>query len=331
MKGVILGIAPEAQLVDISHQIPPQDVLAAAFVLRHAAREFPPGTVHLAVVDPGVGTRRRHLALQSSGHLWVGPDNGLFSFVLDCADGRVHEIARPDLARPNPSSTFHGRDLFAPLAAHLCRGLDLADIGPPVADPVRLAESAPCKSATASPVHIIYIDGFGNLVSNIEAADIAPWGAALRIRVGDYVITELCRTYEDVESGAPLALIGSAGLLEVRSTAAMPPANWGCNTALLLSSKSFEKEERCLVLHSSSAFLEFAASLAQSLTDEVVARFASAFGTTLTPGDTVVLARDTRPSGVAFAQAAAAALCQTGLPRRRCGYVFHARSQADDL
>ena len=102
MKGAILRIAPEAQLVDISHQIPPQDVLAAAFVLRHAAREFPPGTVHLAVVDPGVGTQRRPLALQSSGHLWVGPDNGLFSFVLDRADSRVHEIIRRDLGRLEP-------------------------------------------------------------------------------------------------------------------------------------------------------------------------------------------------------------------------------------
>ena len=215
MKGVILGIAPEAQLVDISHQIPPQDVLAAAFVLRHAAREFPPGTVHIAVVDPGVGTRRRPLALQSRGHLWVGPDNGLFSFVFDRADSRVHEIARADLGRPDLSSTFHGRDLFAPLAAHLCRGLDLADVGPPLADPVRLAESAPCKSADRIAGHIVHIDGFGNLVSNIAAADLAPWGSALRIRLGDYVLTELCRTYEDVESGAPLALIGSAGLLEI--------------------------------------------------------------------------------------------------------------------
>ena len=214
MKGVILGIAPEAQFVDISHQIPPQDVLAAAFVLRHAACEFPPGTVHLAVVDPGVGTQRRPLALQSSGHLWVGPDNGLFSFVLDRADSRVHEIARPDLGRPNPSSTFHGRDLFAPLAAHLCRGLDLAAVGPPVAEPVRLAESAPYKSADRITGHIVHIDGFGNLVSNIAAADIAPW-TALRIRLGDHVLTELCRTYEDAEPGAPLALIGSAGLLEV--------------------------------------------------------------------------------------------------------------------
>lgn len=215
LKGAILSIEPEAQLVDISHQIPPQDVLAAAFVLRHAAREFPPGTVHLAVVDPGVGTPRRPLALQSGRHLWVGPDNGLFSFVLDCADSRVHEIARRDLGRPNPSHTFHGRDLFAPLAAHLCRGLDLAAVGPPVADPVRLAESKPRKSADRIAGHIVHVDGFGNLVSNIAAADLVPWRSALCIRVGALVLTELCRTYGDVASGAPLALIGSAGLLEV--------------------------------------------------------------------------------------------------------------------
>ena len=215
MKGVILHIAPEAHLVDISHQIPSQDVLAAAFVLRHAAGEFPPGTVHLAVVDPGVGTRRRPLALHSNGHLWVGPDNGLFSFVLNRADTRIHEIARRDLGRPDPSSTFHGRDLFAPLAAHLCRGLDLAAVGPPVADPVRLAASAPCKSAGRIAGHVIHIDGFGNLVSNIAAADIAPWGPALCIRLGAHVLTQLCRTYADVEPGVPLALIGSAGLLEI--------------------------------------------------------------------------------------------------------------------
>ena len=215
MKGVILRTAPEAQLVDISHQIPPQDVLAAAFVLRHAACEFPPGTVHLAVVDPGVGTRRRPLVVQSNGHLWVGPDNGLFSFVLDRADCQVREIARPDLGRSNPSNTFHGRDLFAPLAAHLCRGLDIAAVGPPLADPVRLAEAAPCKSANRIDGHIVHIDGFGNLVSNIAAADIAPWGSGLCIRLGAHVLTALCRTYEDVEPGAPLALIGSAGLLEV--------------------------------------------------------------------------------------------------------------------
>ena len=215
MKGGILRIAPEAQLVDISHQIPPQDVLAAAFVLRHAACEFPPGTVHLAVVDPGVGTRRRPLVVQSNGHLWVGPDNGLFSFVLDRADRQVRQIARPDLGLPNPSNTFHGRDLFAPLAAHLCRGLDLAAVGPPLADPVRLAEAAPCKSANRIDGHIVHIDGFGNLVSNIAAADIAPWGSGLCIRLGAHVLTALCRTYEDVEPGTPLALIGSAGLLEV--------------------------------------------------------------------------------------------------------------------
>ena len=263
MKGVILGIAPEAQLVDISHQIPPQDVLAAAFVLRHAAREFPPCTVHLAVVDPGVGTRRRPLALQSSGHLWVGPDNGLFSFVLNQADSRVHEIARPDLGRPNPSSTFHGRDLFAPLAAYLCRGLDLADVGPPVADPVRLDESAPGKSADRIAGHIVHIDGFGNLVSNIAATDIAPWGSALRIRLGD-----LCayRTLPDVRgcrAGCAACFdrqrwsVGSCSKLRQ----CRPPIR-GASPRYSCRRKALRKKNSCLMLHSSSAFLEFAVSSA---------------------------------------------------------------------
>ena len=143
MKGAILRIAPDAHLVDISHDIPPRDVLAAAFVLGHAASEFPPGTVHLAVVDPGVGTSRQPLALQSDDHLWVGPDNGHFSFALDGTDARAHHIANTELFGPHQSHTFHGRDIFAPVAAHLCCGLELAKVGPLLSDPVRLAEAAP--------------------------------------------------------------------------------------------------------------------------------------------------------------------------------------------
>ena len=312
MKGVILGIAPEAQLVDISHQIPPQDVLAAAFVLRHAAREFPPGTVHLAVVDPGVGTRRRPLALQSSGHLWVGPDNGLFSFVLDRADSRVHEIVRPDLGRPDPSSTFHGRDLFAPLAAHLCRGLDLADIGPPVADPVRLDESAPCKSADRIAGHIVHIDGFGNLVSNIAAAILRRGVRAAHPPRRACVYGTLphvrgCRAGRAACFDRQRWSVGNCGQRwQCRPSTRCATPRYSCRRKALRK-KKFMSNAPLIVSISGIRGL-----VGQSLTDEVVARFAAAFGTTLTPGDTVVLARDTRPSGAAFAQAAAAALRQTG-------------------
>ena len=215
MKGAILRIAPATHLIDISHQIPPQDVLAAAFVLRHAAGEFPPGTLHLAVVDPGVGTQRRPLALASDDQLWVGPDNGLFSFVLDRNDTRVHHITRRDICSPRPSGTFHGRDIFAPIAAHLSRGLNLAEVGPPISNPVRLPETAPNKSTEQIAGQIIHVDRFGNLVTNIAAADIEPWGTALRIRLGAYVFAGLSPTYAAVDEGAPLTLLGSVGLLEI--------------------------------------------------------------------------------------------------------------------
>ena len=158
MKGVALGIAPHARLIDISHQIPPQDVLAAAFVLCHAAREFPPGTVHLAVVDPGVGTARRPIAVAAADQFWIGPDNGLFRFVLNNA--RTYHIANKALFSPRPSHTFHGRDIFAPIAAHLCSGLDLAEVGPSIADPVHLDHTTPQKSAAR-------IEG---LIANYELA-----------------------------------------------------------------------------------------------------------------------------------------------------------------
>jgi len=215
MKGAILRIAPDVHLVDISHQIPPQDVLTAAFVLRHAAREFPPGTVHLAVVDPGVGTQRRPLALQSDGQLWVGPDNGLFSFVLDRPKTQAHQITRTELCSPRPSHTFHGRDIFAPIAAHLCSGLALAEVGPSIADPVHLDHTTPQKSAARIEGLIVHIDHYGNLVTNISIADLTPWGSAVRVRLGPQVLQGLSQTYADVDQGEPLALIGSTGLLEI--------------------------------------------------------------------------------------------------------------------
>ena len=213
MKGAARAIAPNARLIDISHQIPPQNVLAAAFVLSHAAREFPPGTVHLAVVDPGVGTMRRPIAVAAADQFWIGPDNGLFSFVLN--DARAHHIANKALFSSRPSHTFHGRDIFAPIAARLSAGLDLAEVGPPICDPVILPEVAAHKSAERIVGRIIHIDHFGNLVTNIAAADLEPLGTAINIRLGNHALTGLSRTYGDVAEDTPLALIGSVDLLEI--------------------------------------------------------------------------------------------------------------------
>jgi S-adenosylmethionine hydrolase len=216
VKGVLLSLAPEARLVDLTHEVPPQDVLEAAFVLRHACCEFPPGTVHLAVVDPGVGTARRALAVRSSGYLYVGPDNGLFSFALEAPGAQARQLAHPDLRKEPLSRTFHGRDLFAPAAALLCSGFPFAETGPLVADPVLLPEARPRSSADRLQGQVIHIDRFGNLVTNIAAADLEPWLPGLRILLGaDTQLQRVCHTYAEAAPGELLALIGSAGLLEI--------------------------------------------------------------------------------------------------------------------
>lgn len=215
MRGALLCVAPEARLVDLSHCIPPQDLLAGAWILRHAATEFPPGTVHLAVIDPGVGSPRRPLVVQSGGYVWVGPDNGLFSFAFQVPGWQAYEISHPDLRGPRLSSTFHGRDLFAPTAARLATGFPLSEVGPPVLDPVRLDEAAPRQEEGQLVGQVIHLDRFGNLTTNIPAAAVAGWDEGWRLQVGAQTLTRLCRTYAEAEAGALLALVGSAGLLEI--------------------------------------------------------------------------------------------------------------------
>ena len=216
MRGAILRLAPEAQLVDLSHCIPPQDLLEGAWVLRHAATEFPPGTIHLALIDPGVGSARRPLVLASGGYLWVGPDNGLFSFALQTPGWQAREISNPALRGPRLSSTFHGRDLFAPTAAHLAGGFPLAEVGPLVSDPVCLEEASPQWEGQELVGQVIHVDRFGNLTTNIPAEAVASWREGWQLHLGaSQVLSQLCRTYADAPPDALLALIGSAGLLEI--------------------------------------------------------------------------------------------------------------------
>jgi S-adenosyl-L-methionine hydrolase (adenosine-forming) len=216
MKGVILHIAPEATIVDLSHEIGAQDIWAGAFVLRHAAREFPAGSLHCAVIDPGVGTARRALAFSSDDHIWIGPDNGLLSFALQRATSPIYHVTNPLLSSGRASNTFHGRDLFAPTAAHLARDLPLNEVGPPISDPVHLPVAPPRLCNDALYGQIIHIDHFGNLVSNLAAKDLAPFAAAPLIRIGSAPpLKSISTTYADVAPGQPLALLGSADLLEI--------------------------------------------------------------------------------------------------------------------
>ena len=219
MKGVALSIDAGLRLVDLSHGIGPQDVMGAAFVLREAAPFFPPGTVHLAVVDPGVGTERRALALRIGEQFFVGPDNGLFSLLLDGVQpDAIVVLDRPAFWRtPTPSATFHGRDIFAPAAAHLAAGRALAEIGSPTDEIKRLHWVQPLADDQGIRGWVVHVDRFGNAITNIPAALLAEHRGERSVKcyVGSTILAGVHRTYADVEAGEPVVLAGSSGLLEV--------------------------------------------------------------------------------------------------------------------
>jgi S-adenosylmethionine hydrolase len=223
VKGAVLAACPEATVVDITHELPRHDVAAGAFSLASAYRAFPPGTVFVAVVDPGVGSARRALAVEAGGYRFVGPDNGIFTLILaDHPGARVREIRNPRLLRPHVSATFHARDVFAPVAAHLARGAALSEVGSPVRDPVVLAVEAVRRVGKSEwEAAVVDVDGFGNLTTNVSGADLAgilksQGGDPTRIVVVvEGVVLPLVRTYADVAVGEPCALMGSSGRLEI--------------------------------------------------------------------------------------------------------------------
>jgi S-adenosylmethionine hydrolase len=218
MKGVILSLNPEVVLVDLTHQVPPQDVSAGALNLTAATPYFPPGTIHLAVVDPGVGSPRRALAAHCQGHFWVGPDNGLFHLVFRQASPlSIVSLENPAFFRPQVSATFHGRDIFAPVAAHLSLGVDLTRLGPQITDPVALNWPEPRFTPEALLGEIIYVDHFGNLISNVNYGELSVWsgGHSVSLQAGSVTIKGLAQTYTDVSPGEFLALVGSHGFLEI--------------------------------------------------------------------------------------------------------------------
>jgi S-adenosylmethionine hydrolase len=218
MKGVILSINPEANLIDLSHEVPPQDIRAGALLLAAAAPFFPPGAIHLAVVDPGVGGDRRALAAHCQGCYWVGPDNGLFHFILgQAADFTLVSLENPAYFRPQVSATFHGRDIFAPVAAHLSLGVDLDRLGPRITDPVVLDLPQPVFAPGVINGEIIAVDRFGNLISNLRLAQLTAWlaQAEMRLQAGPLTLTGLARTYAQAAPGEFLALEGSHGFLEI--------------------------------------------------------------------------------------------------------------------
>jgi S-adenosylmethionine hydrolase len=234
VKGVILSVFPEARLVDLSHELAPGDVAAASELLARATPFFPAGTVHLAVVDPGVGTARRGLALLSGGQLYVGPDNGIFAGALELAgaDPVCFALENRGLWRESVSPVFHGRDVFGPVAAYLARGGDLREVGPAVEPSglVRLARPAPVATADGLRGEVVHVDRFGNLVTNLRA----PEGVtAASVEVAGLRLP-LSRTYQDAAPGALVALVGSSGKIEIAVNGASAAARLAAGRGLVV-------------------------------------------------------------------------------------------------
>ena len=218
MKGVILSINPSAKLVDVTHQIGTGSISQAALMIHETFPFFPEGTVHVAVVDPGVGSNRRLLALEAADHFFVGPDNGLFWPVFrDFAGAKAVQLTQSRYFLQSITPTFHGREIFAPVAAHLSLGLSLPSLGPAVRDLTKLTTPQPRIEAGVLCGEIIRTDHFGNLVTNISGKELTNFlqSASPRIEAGKLVIRKLNRIYADCEEGESLALINSSGLLEI--------------------------------------------------------------------------------------------------------------------
>ena len=216
MKGVILDILPWVQVVDVTHEIAPQNVRQAAFVLQMVAPFFPKATVFLVVVDPGVGTRRRAIAVFTDRGVFVGPDNGVFSWIFQHRKVyEIRELANPSYMRAQVSATFHGRDIFAPFAAHIAAGVPASSIGPVIHDPVSIDLPEPQAHADGHIVgEVIHIDAFGNLITNIREEHLAE-GKSWRFEIAGESIDDFCRAYGFAQEGQLVALIGSLGYLEI--------------------------------------------------------------------------------------------------------------------
>lgn len=212
MKGVIAQIAPSALIDDVSHAVPPGDITGAAHALRRYWKLYPEGTVHVAVIDPGVGSSRRGIVVHADQRFVVGPDNGIATFVLgDAREKHVVEITNSRYTRGDVSRTFHGRDVFAPVAAHLSNGLTCRELGPDVTDPVTIPNATPLVTEHAVHGEIATVDRFGNLVTNIAGSYVKQRAV---VEIGGAEV-RVVATYADAEAGEAVALINSDGVLEI--------------------------------------------------------------------------------------------------------------------
>lgn len=219
MKGVIWSIATEAKIVDLTHSISPQNILEGSLVLVGSVAYFPVGTIHVAVVDPGVGTARRGIAARIGTQYYVGPDNGLFTSVLAAAEARsetaeFYTLDKPEFWLPGVSRSFHGRDIFAPVAAHLANGKKPEEMGSLITDPVRLNIQSPERIAGGWLGQVLMVDHFGNLITNIKPKHFEA-GKRVLISVGDMVIDGVITTFGESHPGELVAMFDSSDVLQI--------------------------------------------------------------------------------------------------------------------
>ncbi len=240
MKGVILSVNPAARIIDISHHVEAGAIPQAAHILQEAYPYFPEGTVHVTVVDPGVGTNRRAILLVTRTHLFVGPDNGIFWPIIEAGhDIKTLHLTETRYFRPDISSTFHGRDVFAPVAGYLSKGVDPFDMGPVIHDPVRLRLPSPFRKGGSLYGRIVRVDHFGNLITNIRRGDIEGFSGGGRpvVRVGDLRIEGISKAYAETAKGEALALFGSSGYLEIAVNSGRAVDRLGLEQADIIGSK----------------------------------------------------------------------------------------------
>jgi len=219
MKGVIWKICPQTQIADITHDVPPQDIFTGAIALWRAVPFFPAGSIHIAVVDPGVGTQRRPMAARLGDQYVVGPDNGLFTLLIQTAEKDKQPVAlihltQPDYWLPAISRTFHGRDIFAPVAAHLANGVALEKLGSPFSDPVLLEIAQPERTENGWIAHVTVIDAFGNITTDLNAS-LLGGRRDVQLRVGKAEVTGIIASYGQRNPGDLVAVVDSEGFIEI--------------------------------------------------------------------------------------------------------------------
>ena len=242
MKGAILTVNPQAEIVDLTHQIPPHDIYTAAFTLLCCYGDFPKLALHVVVVDPGVGTSRRPILVMTDDYNFIGPDNGVFSYIYQREHvNRIVHLDQPHYFRDQVSNTFHGRDVFAPAAGYVSKLIDWNRMGVEISDPVRFNIPTPVVGGNQQVRgHVVHVDRFGNVITNITAAELPPeLATGARVRIGKHEAARVLKTYGEANSGELFAYFGSAGFLELavprHSAARLVEARRGVEVEVLVS------------------------------------------------------------------------------------------------